>query len=212
MGRTKQKKHGKPTFAIIVDGKTEAWYLHMLQRNERNMPIHIKPEIPQKKSLKDQFNLLCEVSEVYAKVFWILDFDTIIKEDKETPKGKKSPLTLFKEYREIILKKYKNVIIIINNPCFEFWLLLHFVKTSKYYNQCSEVIGELQKHIKDYEKTQKFYTAQNNDIYKRLQPRLATAIKNAWKVRRFDAHNPHKALCQMGLLFQSDELKHYLHS
>ncbi|MCH7408176.1 RloB family protein [Belliella sp. DSM 111904] len=79
-----------PTFAFVVDGETEIWYLQMLKRNERQLRLNIKPEIPNKKSIQDQFELVENLAESeYSKVFWIIDLDTIIKESRETRKGKK---------------------------------------------------------------------------------------------------------------------------
>ncbi len=80
-----------PTFAVVVDGKTEAFYLQMLKRNERDIRVKIKPEIPNKKTLEAQFKQVCDLSKDYTKVFWIVDLDTILKEDKETQKGNERP-------------------------------------------------------------------------------------------------------------------------
>ena len=41
-----------PSFALVVDGETEVWYLQMLKRNERDIRVSIKPEIPNKKSVE----------------------------------------------------------------------------------------------------------------------------------------------------------------
>jgi len=32
-----------PTFAFVVDGETEIWYLQMLKRNERQLRLNIEP-------------------------------------------------------------------------------------------------------------------------------------------------------------------------
>ena len=39
----------KQSFAVVVDGETEYWYLQMLKHNEPNIPFNIKPQILQKK-------------------------------------------------------------------------------------------------------------------------------------------------------------------
>ena len=39
------------TFVVVVDDKTEMWYLKMLQQNERDLRITIKPEIPKHKNI-----------------------------------------------------------------------------------------------------------------------------------------------------------------
>ena len=197
-----------PSIAIVVDGETEVWYLQMLKRNERDIRVSIKPEIPNKKSLSDQYNLVCDLLyREYSKVIWIVDFDTIIKEENETPKGKKSIIKTFDEYRTVLISKYTNVKIIVNNPCLEFWFLLHFEKTSKCFNTCSSAERQLKKHLKNYEKTQKFFTRQDNDIYLKLKSNLKTAMQNSDALGTYDNQNPTKAMCEMELLFQSDELK-----
>ena len=199
-----------PSFAVVVDGETEVWYLQMLKRNEREIRVSIKPEIPNKKSVEEQYNLVCELSnKEFTKVFWVIDLDTVIKEENEAPKGKKSPLKSFEEYRTDLITNYPNVIVIVNNPCLEFWFLLHFEKTSKYFNTCSSAEAELKKHLKNYEKTQKFFTKQNDDIYLKLKPNLKTALDNSIALGSFDKQNPKKAMCEMELLFQSDELKNH---
>ena len=53
----------KPKFAFVVDGECEFWYIQMLKRNERHIRVSIKPEIPAKKSLEDQYKLVCELSD-----------------------------------------------------------------------------------------------------------------------------------------------------
>jgi hypothetical protein len=67
----------KTKFAAIVDGDCESWYLQMLRRNEKNIKVDLKPEIPQKKKLKEQYERVIEQSKHYDKVFWIVDFDVI---------------------------------------------------------------------------------------------------------------------------------------
>jgi hypothetical protein len=69
----------KIKFAIIVDGDCESWYLQMLKRNEKSINVDLKPEIPQNKKLKEQFEKVTELSKHYDKVFWIIDYDVIIR-------------------------------------------------------------------------------------------------------------------------------------
>src|SRR5690606_21465164 len=134
--------------------------------NERHIRVSIKPEIPNKKSLEEQFHLVCDLAnKEFHKVFWIVDFDTVIKEEKETPKGKHSPVKAFTQYRSSLSKKHPNVIVIVNNPCLEFWFIIHFEKTSRYFPNCSQAETQLKKHLKNFEKTRKYFTKENDDIY-----------------------------------------------
>ena len=197
-----------PSFAVVVDGETEVWYLQMLKRNERAIRVSIKPEIPNKKSVEEQYSLVCDLSnKEFTKVFWLIDLDTVVKEENEASKGKESPIKAFDKLRTDLSKNYPNVVVVVNNPCLEFWFLLHFEKTSKYFNTCKSAESQLKKHIKNYEKTQKFFTKQNDDIYLKLKPILKTALENSIALGSFDNKNPIKAMCEMELLFQSEELK-----
>jgi RloB-like protein len=196
----------KPSFAIVVDGETEVWYFQMLKRNERSINVSIEPKIPQRKKLLEQFNLVTELSKDFTKTFWIIDLDVILKETREAKKGTKTRIQELAEYKKSIEETYEDrVEIIINNPCLEYWLLLHFEAPSKYFDTCESAEKQLKKHLKDYEKTQKYYTKQDNDIYLRLKPNLADALKNAKSLKLFDTKNPNKGMTEMQLFFEASE-------
>ena len=80
----------------MVEGETEVWYLQMYRQHEqkdRNARINIKPEIPQKKKIKDQYKLVKELARSeYDKVFWIVDLDVIVKETND----------YYKNYQEVL--------------------------------------------------------------------------------------------------------------
>ncbi len=195
----------KPTFAFVVDGDCEVWYLQMLKRNERSINVNIEPKIPQRKKLAEQFDNVIKLSEDYKKVFWIIDFDVIASETKSAKAQSKTATQSFLKYKNTIKEKYKNVVIIVNNPCLEFWLLLHFETTSKYFDTCEGAEKQLKKHLKDYEKSQKYYIKQDNDIYLRLKSKLANALKNSKALKLFDTTNPNKAMSEMQLFFETKE-------
>lgn len=197
----------KTRFAIIVDGDCESWYFQMLRRNENKINVDLKPEIPQRKKLKEQFEKVIEQSKHYDKVFWIVDYDVISSETKLAEKGAESAKQEFKKYVLELRKNYKNILIIINNPCLEFWILLHFETTGKYFDNCEGATKQLKKHLPDYEKTSKYFTKQDKDIYLRLKPKLKTAIANAKKLKAFDLDNPATGMTEMYLLFEVEELK-----
>lgn len=210
MRRSRKISAKTSTIAFVVEGKTEMWYLQMLKKNEereQNVRINIRPEIPQKKTLKDQYELVCELAAENKIVCWILDFDVILKETRECAKRQESPLADFLKYREKLLKEYDNVKVIVNNPCFEYWFLLHFEATQKYYVKCGSAIKQLKRELVGYEKTEKYFKRRNNDIYLRLKPKLKDAIDNAAAFGGFKTDKPKKALCEMDVLFMIEELK-----
>ncbi len=159
---------------------------------ERLPKIDVKPEIPKKRKLKDMQEYLLSNAEQYDIVFWIVDLDAILHNDQ------------IEQFTEVLrqLKKTDNIRILINNPCLEFWLLLHFKETSKTYSKCDDAVKQLRKCplLKDYEKTEKYYKS-NNDIYMKLQSFQCTAINNAEKLGEFSIAEPFVAKAEMYQIF-----------
>lgn len=193
---------GKPRFAIVIDGETEFWYLQMIKRNERQIKVDIKPEIPQKKKLSDQYSKVIELSKSYDKVYWIIDLDVILSESLLAKKGNTKAIDSFIQYKGVIENKHKNVIVVINQPCLEFWFLIHFELTTQQFSNCEEAGKKLKKHLIDYAKTEKYFTKQDNDIYLKLKPFLKTAISNSKKLPAFDKENLSKGVSEMFKLFE----------
>lgn len=203
-------------YPIVVDGETEKWYFEMLKRNEPSLRIEIKPELSNKKSLKDQYELVRDLlDKEYSKVFWIIDLDVIIKETKECKKGKLTPIECLASYIDK-LDKYNNnnrkkntnkAILIINNPCLEFWILLHYSETTKYFGSCETVTKELKKYLKDYEKKKDYYRKQNNDIYIKLKDNLKQAINNSKSIGGFNKNLADKSFSEMYKFFYENPFK-----
>jgi hypothetical protein len=193
----------KPTVAIIVDGETEFWYLQMIKRNERRIKVDIKPEIPQRKKLEDQYAKVVKLSAIYDKVFWIVDLDVILVETaKAKEKGEKA-IDKFLRYRDNFEKEHKNITVIINQPCLEFWLLIHFQHTTKCFSSCQGAQKLLEKYLLDYCKSEQYFLKQNNDIYLKLKPRLNDAIGNSKKLKSFDKDNLYNGFTEMHKLFEA---------
>lgn len=197
----------RKTYAFVGDGETELWYLQMLKKNENSLTVTIKPELPQKKNIDDQFGYVLDLSKIHDKVFWIVDTDVVIRETKQFkgPKDKSPAAILRQKYLQIQTDESlrDKVVFVANTPCLEYWILLHVVQTSRYYDTCEKVIGEIKKHepLRDYAKSQKHYQ-QSNDIYKRLKPYLSTAKVNAERTGAFDPDNLERGLSEMGKIFR----------
>lgn len=86
--------------------------------------------------------------------------------------------------RRTRLGKGTKIFAIPSVPCFEFWLLLHFIYTTKPFDAppgdsiCSRVIEELKKYLPEYQKG-------DYDIFGRIQNELDNAIINARLVEQF---------------------------
>lgn len=200
--RISKKKQPKSniSIAMLMDGETEKWYMQLLKQVE-NISVDVKPEIPKNKNIEEQYDKVIELlSKEYDYVVWMIDLDVVIKHSKDCAKGKETPLEEFIKYSKQ-LSKNKQVIIIVNNPCIEYWFLLHYQKTSKYYPQCNSVGATLKSYMPDYEKNEKYFKKKDNDMYTKLRPNLKTAIANAKQLGDFDAAEPTKAYCEMYKLF-----------
>ena len=203
--RTGRKIQTKQSFAVVVDGETEYWYLQMLKQNEPDILFNIAPKILQKKNIDQQYKLVTTLSEEeYDKVFWIVDLDVLLKEEREKNNSTSSLQKFLNYYKN--LSKQKKIVVIVNNPCLEYWFLLHFQMTDKVFTACTNAEKEVSQKLKGYEKTEKFFKKSNNDIYKQLKPYLQTAVSNATTLGTFDPYNHSKAMCEMFLLFKTLQL------
>lgn len=181
-----KRRAGRKIFSIIVDGDTEVWYFQLMKQEEK-MRFDISPRVPLRKTIEEQYETVCENACIYDHVYWILDLDVIIKEYKQRSKTKLPALEKLKKYVKKI-ESNERITLLINNPCLEYWFLLHFENTSKYYSSCSEVIKELKKNdcLCDYSKSERYYKNQRKNIYTKLKPYQEQAILNAKALEDFD--------------------------
>ena len=196
---TKQLKLNN-TIAVIVDGQTEQWYIECAKRHYREgtlRAISIAPKLPQKKKIDELVSLAKEkVLEGYKKVVLIVDFDEVLSNNNE-----------FERFKILVNTPdiwMKDVMVIVNNPCLEYWYLLHFEKTNRFYlGFNNEMKKALQKHLPNYDKGNKYY-CDNPDIYTRLggNEGLSTARNNANSLPPFDIHTcKERGVSEMSKIF-----------
>jgi hypothetical protein len=75
------------------------------------------------------------------------------------------------------MAKKNNISIAFSIVCFEYWIILHYEKTTKPFNSCDQTIDYLKALYIDYEK--------GGNHFKRLRNRVDTAINNGeWVVQQ----------------------------
>mgnify|MGYP004506065607 FL=1 len=174
------RRSAEKSIAVIIDGKDEKWYLETVKEHYPNVAMKkatIKPDLPQKKSVEALFALAQQkLAMESTQVILILDMDSIIKNSQEFER--------FRVYYEKYLKstqgtltprekaKYgwmNSLVIIVNTPCLEFWYLLHFSKTHKFFPDFSAMEATLRKQpgLEEYDKSEDYYKKSPN-IYDRL--------------------------------------------
>ncbi|WP_177230377.1 RloB family protein [Chitinophaga sp. CF118] len=61
--------------------------------------------------------------------------------------------------------------------CFEYFVLLHFVRTTKSFAKCDDIIADVKEHLPDYQKA--------TDIFSTLIPFMTTGLANSeWSLAR----------------------------
>ena len=176
MARKQSYRIAKPAIVIIVDGDDEKWYISQARDyypNNAVRSIKIKPEMVQHKRCRDLFESAHQkLDEGASSVFLVLDLDTIRKDAKDM-------IDFHNLYSQYIIVKSGNksrknkwmekLTIIVNNPCLEFWYLLHFKPTTKFYNDFCAIRKDIRKinALSDYDKSQEYYY-NAPDIFTRL--------------------------------------------
>lgn len=160
---------------IYGDGETEKWYFQAYNRYldniyGRDLNIKIKPEFLRRKKLKDIKEEIKKSLIYYDIIFWIVDFDKIIDDKK---------IDSFIEI-ENELSRSNKVVIIKNNPCLEYWFYLHFKYIDRKDN-CHNFVKELKEFLPDYDKSERYFLKENNDIFTKLKDKYETAIMNSKK-------------------------------
>ena len=213
MAREKKNKKALPAIAIIVDGKDEKWYINKVKEHypcASLKHIKVKPELPERKKVEDLLNISkIKLEKGYTFAILIVDFDEILKDSNELNKFKE----LYNKYvavkrgeltkrEKVVYDWMSKLLLIVNNPCLEFWYILHFYKTSKFYKNFEELDPDLRKitELAQYEKCEKFYN-NSPDIYVRLDQKsgLYNARRNA---SNFDINDCTERGCsEMNYLF-----------
>lgn len=159
------KKQPYEVILIVCEGeKTEINYLEQLKDFFRLSNVAIDILSSKNPSPLQVVEFAQKNNKRYDKVYCVFDKDTHSTFDEALQK----------------CKKYKFEAI-VSNPCFEFWILLHFIYTTANFHTdnknspCDKLINNyLKTHIKDYSKSYKSFT-------QLIKNRLNQAIENARK-------------------------------
>ncbi|MBP5455114.1 MAG: RloB domain-containing protein [Paludibacteraceae bacterium] len=211
MARRKIKKEIQPVgYVLIADGETEQWYVELMKKHY-NIRVKLQPELSCH-SIKKQYELVKEsIDKGYEHVFWIIDFDSIQKENNEA-KNKGSVLQEFKRvYFEAknALKWKDRLTIIVNNPCLEYWFYLHqHSESNRYFAQYeTDLLPILRKFdvggrlFDKYNKSHQDYFGKP-DLFKRLLPYLKKI--DFQRLRSFDFQTCNsESVSEMYKLFES---------
>lgn len=178
MARNVTPRKSNPSAVVIVDGKDEKWYIQKVKEHYKPnvlRQVKIVPELAQKKKVAELFaDAESKLAKGYTHAILIVDFDDVGKDKKEFEIFKR----FYNAYAAVnaqggkVGKKYlwmEKLVLIINSPCIEYWYILHFRKTTKYfpnYEQMKPFLRQIPE-LQDYDKDEDYYN-RHPDIYMRL--------------------------------------------
>jgi hypothetical protein len=174
--RAAPTKAPRKTFLIVTEGKqTEPNYLRALCRklslSTAEVVVH-HPEATDPKSLTDEAIELSKARRRMAKKSYVVPYDEVwVVYDLEKPHDERRQLHKNQQGKQ----KAHGVCVASSDPCFEFWLLLHFQYTTRPFADYNQVVKSLKKHLLNYEKA--------SEIQDSVLCRTPDAVKNAEKCR-----------------------------
>lgn len=188
MARPSKMRSPRYSVALVGDGFTESIYFTDFRDTERPDNLRIIPDFPGRiGSFTGVLDRAIELKEDYDRVYALIDMDAVIAQQQQQN---------YQQHKAAALRA--GVIVLENNPCFEFWLLLHFRQTGRIFHNCGQVITELRRYIPGYNKGLKFLEAAR--LFASLRDNLPQAIANANRLERdrdeHDALYPRAEICK----------------
>lgn len=192
MGRGKIERRGskprrtKPVILIVTEGeKSEPKYFEHFRTRQNNVEVRVVPN-SKNGSKTDYLNLIRKASRICkdddlspksGDSVWIVADGDVNYQAADAIKKKNEALTQARATAE--KEAYS---LLISNPCFELWYLLHLRYTTAHLPDYDAVKKALeQAGIKDYEK--------HNDLYGQLASRTSEAITRAKRLETYQVEN-----------------------
>ncbi len=136
----------EPVPTLIGAGITEQWYFTHLKLLQ-GLKVQIRPRFFGNEHIHALKKNVKQVLATDGRAIVVFDSDVTQWDEKERVR-----LDAFR-------KRYKDddsVLLCESMPSIEFWFLLHYVSTSRYYGSSKNVIAELKKFIPQFDKKEGF--------------------------------------------------------
>lgn len=163
---TRQMRESRPV--VIGAGVTEKWYfLHL--KKLCGFRVEVKPKYFGSDTAFDMQKWVEDTLAAGDKAICVYDMDTTLWDETERAR-KDSFLTQY--------TNHPNVILCGSMPSIEYWFLLHFEKTNRYFGTSKRVIQALNKYM-EFEKTERFLSKYSWVENLLADGRMQRAIDNA---------------------------------
>lgn len=167
--RIKERKLKNPTITIIGEGATERYYFTHLKRL-RGYNYTCKPRNFTEQTFDEMQKQIDRVLADDGIAVCVFDADVT----RTRPAEKIKYDDLYRKYNG-----NPSVILCDSMPSIEFWFLLHYLNTNRYFATSDEVIAVLRRYIHNFSKHQSFLS---KDVWVSdllSDNRLDTALANA---------------------------------
>jgi hypothetical protein len=142
MARQPGRRETRKTYVVLGDGQTEQYYLRHL-KTLRGYNYTIRPSLFSSITIETAGSIIDEyLSGGCNQIIYFTDYDTIVNQDK---------ITEFEKLKDKSADT-EEVFICETMPSIEFWYLLHFLKTTREFNNASQAISLLVKYMQGYSK------------------------------------------------------------
>lgn len=131
---------------IIGAGITERWYFSHMQ-SLYGLKVKIRPRYFGNENIYTLEKLIKQVLDDEGLAIVVFDTDVSTWNESEN----KKLAALRQKYA-----KHKRVILCDSMPSIEFWFLIHFINTNRYFGTSKAVIAELVKFIPNFAKSESF--------------------------------------------------------
>lgn len=161
MARSRSKRDTKPPeIPVFCEGQSERHYVLDVKR-VLGLKIRIKPDIISGNPV-GIIKTAKNAEQYFDFAFCLYDMDQVRSQN------------LWSEYREAIKDFPENITLCPSHPCFELFLILHFIEYNRPQVHCDELEKQLRNHVPDYEKGQTIFTEKilrsgSDEIIKKAQ-------------------------------------------
>lgn len=167
--RIRERKLKNPTITIIGEGATERYYFTHLKRM-RGYNYVCKPRNFTEQTFDEMQKQIERVLADNGIAVCVFDADVTRTRPAEKAKF------------EYMQRKYADnpaVILCDSMPSIEFWFLLHYLNTNRYFATSDDVIDVLRRYMPNFSKHQSFLSKEAWVLELLADNRLDTAIANA---------------------------------
>lgn len=182
--RKSESRNPKKVYLLACEGRhTERRYFEELNEKKEKVqiPLYVNIKIFQKKNKNDN-----HVEEIIKQLKEKMD-DVGLENDEVCIIVDRDPKSLMEDQLDRAIKECENkgFNLYLSNPCFELWLLLHFLeeKLSKEEEKnLLEIKGYAAKMLQEYLVVNKYSRAQKLDKkikFHHYEDRISNAVKNA---------------------------------